>query len=90
MYFEIENSVSISDTVRWISQGPLPSVVKHRGYDINGFHFVTQDRDSTHVTQNNGVTLVAEAMHVASVKDENHITCNMTFYEVIDEIRAVD
>lgn len=29
-------------------------------------------------------------MHVASVKDKNHITCNMTFYKVINEIRVVD
>lgn len=33
---------------------------------------------------------LAEAMHVASVKDKNPITCNMTFYKVIDEIWVVD
>ena len=86
----IENGVAISDTLRWISQGPLPFFVKHSGYDINGFHFVTRDRDSTCVTQNSRVTLVAKAMHVASAKDKVLITCDMTFYGVIDQISVVD
>ena len=72
--------------MRWISQGPFPFVVKHTGYDINGFHFLTRDRDSTNVTQNSGVTLITEAMHAASVKNKNPITCEMTFYRVINEI----
>ena len=90
VYIEIENGVATSDTLRWISQGPLSFVVKHSGYDINGFHFVTRDRDSTRVIQNSDVTLVAEAMHVASGKDKNPITCDMAFYGVIDEIWVVD
>ena len=36
------------------------------------------------------MTLIAEAMHVASEKDKNLITCDMTFYGVIDEIWVVD
>ena len=41
----------ILDTSRWLLHVPLPFVTKHNGYDINGFHFVTQDRDLNQVTQ---------------------------------------
>ncbi|XP_038698507.1 uncharacterized protein LOC119996072 [Tripterygium wilfordii] len=80
----------LSDTLRWILQDPLPFVDKQPSYDINGFHFVTHDLESNRVTQNSGVTLVAKAMHVATSKDKNPITCDTTFYGVIDEIWVVD
>ena len=80
----------VSDTLRWLSQGPRPFVYKHSGYDINGFHFLTRERDSNRVTQNSGVTLVAEAMQVATAKDKNPITSDMMFYGVIEEIWDLD
>ena len=74
----IEKGNHVSDTLRWLSHGPLPFVTKHNGYDVNGFHFVTQDRDSNRVTQNSGV----------SVGDSK--ICDMTYYAVIDEIWVLD
>lgn len=75
--------------MRWILQGPFPFVVKHIGYHMNGLHFVTCNRDSTHITQDSKVTLVAEATHVDNTKDKNLITCDVTFYGVLDEIWIV-
>lgn len=52
VHIEIENGVVISDALHWMSQGPLPFVVKHTEDDTNGFHFVTRDPNSTRVNQN--------------------------------------
>ena len=68
----------MSDILHWLSQRPLPFVTKHNGYDINGFHFVRQDRDSSRVTQNNKVSVVAFEI------------CDITYYRVMDEICVLD
>ena len=46
----IENGHVVTQTIRWLSQGPRPYIFQHPGYDINGFHFVTRDRDLNRVT----------------------------------------
>lgn len=61
-------------------------MVKHTGYDINGFYYITWDWESNCVTQNSGIILVAEVIHATSAKDKNFVTCDMTLYGVIDEI----
>ena len=86
----IENSDVVTQTIRWLSQGPRPYVFQHPGYDINGFHFVTRDRDLNRVTQNSGVSLVAQTISVASSKDKNPVTSNITYYGVIREIWDLD
>ena len=60
----IENGHVVTQTIRWLSQGPRPYIFQHPGYDINGFHFVTRDRDLNRVTQNSGVSLVAQIILV--------------------------
>ncbi|ESR65013.1 hypothetical protein CICLE_v10010554mg [Citrus x clementina] len=42
----------LSYTLRYLAHRPLPFVIKHNGYDINGFYIVTRDQDSSRVTQN--------------------------------------
>ena len=86
----IKNSHDVTQTIRWLSQGPRPYVFQHPRYDINGFHFVTRDRDLNRVTQNNGVSLVAQTILVASSKYKNHVTSNITYYRVIREIWDLD
>ena len=70
----VEKGDHVLDTLRWLSHGPLPFVTKHNGYDINGFHFVTRDRESNRVTQNSGVGV-----------DDSEI-CDMTYLGAIDKI----
>ena len=59
---------------------PTPS------YNINGFHFVTRDRELNRVTQNSGASLIAQTISVASLKDKNLVTSNITYCGVIREI----
>ena len=82
----IENGHDISQKLYWLSQGPHPYIFQHPGYDINDFHFVTRDRDLNRVTQNSGVSLVAQTISVASSKDKNPVTSTITYYRVTTEI----
>ena len=86
----IKNGECVSQNLRWLSKGPNPYVVKRPGYHINGFFFVTRERDDKRVTQNSGVSLVATTMQLASAKDNRPVICDMTFYGVLDEIWDLD
>ncbi|XP_050160368.1 uncharacterized protein LOC126633878 [Malus sylvestris] len=76
----------ISETLRWIAHGPRDEVTKYSGYSVNGCNFHTKSRDDSQVTQNSGVSLVANTMQISSAKDKNPIIVDMTFYGVIQEI----
>lgn len=65
-------------------------MIKYSGYIINGSRYHTKDRDSSRVSQNSGVSLVATAMQVASYKDKNPVYAEMSFYGVITEIWHLD
>lgn len=86
----IDDDEHVSDTLRWLSQGPRPFVVKHPGYDINGYRFHTRERDEQRVHQNSGVSLIAATLQVASAKDKNPILGDMSYYGVINEIWDLD
>ena len=72
--------------MRWISNGPSPTVITYVSYFVNGIHYNTENRDSARNVQNSGVCLVAKAMQIASAKDKNPIVTNMSFYGVIQEM----
>ena len=40
--------------------------------------------------QNTGVTLVAQALHVSSAKDKNHVYTDMSYYRIVNNIQEVD
>ena len=65
-------------------------MVNFSGYAINGCHYQTKDRDAVRVSQNSGVTVVAKTLQVASMKDNNPIISDMSFYGVIKEIWLLD
>ncbi|XP_058202686.1 uncharacterized protein LOC131317134 [Rhododendron vialii] len=84
------NKKHISNTLKWIAQGPRFDVIKYSGYIINGYRFHTKDRDNSRVTQNSGVSLVARAMQVTNNKDKNPVFGELNFYGVITEIWQLD
>ncbi|XP_024046507.1 uncharacterized protein LOC112100875 [Citrus clementina] len=43
VYEMIDDDEDVSNILRWLSQGPRPFVVKHPGYDINGYRFHTRE-----------------------------------------------
>ncbi|XP_052297107.1 uncharacterized protein LOC127902292 [Citrus sinensis] len=86
VYEMIDDDEDVSNILRWLSQGPCPFVVKHPGYDINGYRFHTRERDKQRVHQNSGVSLIAATLQVASAKDKNPILGDMSYYGVINEI----
>ncbi|KAK9212492.1 hypothetical protein WN943_001874 [Citrus x changshan-huyou] len=90
VYEMIDDDEDVSNILRWLSQGPRPFVVKHPGYDINGYRFHTRERDEQRVHQNSGVSLIAATLQVASAKDKNPILGDMSYYGVINEIWDLD
>ena len=90
VYEIIDDDEHVSDTLRWLSQGPRPFVVKHPRYDINGYRFHTRERDEQRVHQNSGVSLIVATLQVASAKDKNSILGDMSYYGVINEIWDLD
>lgn len=77
---------TISDTLRWISHPPLPTVITYLSYVVNGINYNTEDRDNCRNVQNSGVCLTARTMQISSAKDKNPVVSNMSFYGVIQEI----
>ena len=62
----------------------------HSGYRINGRTFYTKDQDERSTMQNSGVSLVAQAMHISSAKDNNPIYADLSYYGVIERIWELD
>ena len=81
-----ETSNSVSEDVILLSNGPSQTVTKYTSYSINGYYFYTRERDEKHPVQNSGVSIEAEAMHIASAKDKNPVYGKMHYYVVIEDI----
>ncbi|KAL6194348.1 hypothetical protein ACLB2K_035432 [Fragaria x ananassa] len=73
----------VSKALRWMAGGPRDLVPTYSGYHVIGVDFSTKDQDNKRTVQNSGVHLVADAMQVASAKDNNPKTRDMDFYGVI-------
>ena len=54
-----ENSNSVSERIKWLSNGPRVDVFSYSSYLINGYTFYTKEHDEQSIMQNSGVTLVA-------------------------------
>ena len=79
-------SISVTERLISLAYGPNFNASFYAGYVINGCTFYTREKDNTSTMQNSGVTLVAEAMHFASAKDNRPIHAKMHYYGVIEEI----
>jgi hypothetical protein len=81
------NNVAITDKIRNLAAGPLFTVTRYEGMDINGYTFYTMTEDKKSVYQNSGV-------HVQVVVDDSHDddddTETDTYYGQIEEIWELD
>ncbi|KAL5563421.1 hypothetical protein UlMin_033168 [Ulmus minor] len=76
----------ITQTLRWLANEPRRDVIRYSGYGINGYTFHTREHDLRSTTQNSGVTVEGESLHVSSAKDKNPVYANMSYYGVIEDI----
>ncbi|KAL5551593.1 hypothetical protein UlMin_001769 [Ulmus minor] len=76
----------ITQTLRWLANEPRRDVIRYSGYGINGYTFHTWEHDLRSTTQNSGVTVEGESLHVSSAKDKNPVYANMSYYGVIEDI----
>ncbi|KAA0067725.1 uncharacterized protein E6C27_scaffold352G00380 [Cucumis melo var. makuwa] len=75
---------TISNTLRWISHGPSPSVITYFSYVMNGIRYNTEHRGGVRNVQNSSVCLVANTIQISSAKDKHPIVTNMSFYDPSD------
>lgn len=68
------------EQLRRLSRGPSSTVVKYKGYEINGFTFYTRAQDEKSTNQNSGVRIDA-------LNDEGQ---KITYYGIIEEIWEMD
>ncbi|XP_062013912.1 uncharacterized protein LOC133730309 [Rosa rugosa] len=85
-----EPGCDVPEIVRWLADQPSHEVPKFSGYRIGGVQYNTKLSDDLRSTQSSGVYLVAKTPQVASAKDKNLITEDMSFYGVITEIWELD
>ena len=86
----VNNGENICQDVRWLAKLPNFVVKKYGGYAINEYKFHTTAWDESKTTQGSGVSLVANAMQVASEKDPNPVYGAVTYYGRIKEIWELD
>ncbi|GJZ82334.1 transposon ty3-G gag-pol polyprotein [Tanacetum coccineum] len=82
----VNSEESVSETVRWISYGPLTTVVKYDAYNINGYTFRTKCHDGK-VYQNSGVSVEAIDRYISK---EVATTRQAFYYGVLQEIWVLD
>nr|GEW34163.1 hypothetical protein [Tanacetum cinerariifolium] len=77
---------SVSEPVRWISYGPLTTIVKYEAYNINGYTFCMKSNDGI-VYQNSRVSVEAVDLHISK---EVATTRKSFYYGVLQEICVLD
>jgi hypothetical protein len=81
------NNAVITDEIRNLAAGPLFTVTRYEGMDINGYTFYTMTQDKKSIYQNSGV-------RVRAVVDDSHDdyddTDSDTYYGQIEEIWELD
>jgi hypothetical protein len=81
------NNVVITDEIRNVAAGPLFTVTRNEGMDINRYTFYTMTQDKKSVYQNNGVCLWAVVDY--SHDDDDNMETG-TYYGQIEEIWELD
>jgi hypothetical protein len=81
------NNAVITDEIRNIAVGPLFTVTRYGGMDINGYTFYTMTQDNKSVYQNSGVCVRTV---VDYSRDDDDDTEKDTYYGQIEEIWELD
>ena len=75
---------TISQQIRWLAHEPKQNVLSC--YTISDYYYNTCDHDSNNTTQNSGVMVEAESLHMSTAKDKNLIYANILYYGIIEDI----
>jgi hypothetical protein len=78
------NNAVITDEIRNLAAGPLFTVTRYEGMDINGYTFYTMAQDKKSVYQNSGVRVRA-VVDDSNDDDDDDMETN-TYYGQIEEI----
>ena len=81
---------SVTERLRCLAYGLRLHVFSHSAYAINGYTFYTKEQDDKSTMPNSGVTVLAEAMHISSMKDLNPKYANLSYFRVIEHIWVFD
>ncbi|XP_059292742.1 uncharacterized protein LOC132046198 [Lycium ferocissimum] len=77
---------TISDDLKFLTQGPAQDAKRFSAYNINGFKFRTLSREQGSKTQNSGVFLVSDISCVASSADRYARQADLPYYGRLEDI----
>lgn len=83
---DIGGDHGITEELRALASGPTEMVKQYKGFIINGFRFHTKNLERKRKTQNSGVMLQAVTNSFSSVRDNNPIMGDVTYYGVLNNI----
>jgi hypothetical protein len=81
------NNAVITDEIKNLAAGPLFTVTRYEGMDVNGYTFYTMTQDKNSIYQNSGVRVRAV---VDDSNDDDDDTETDTYYGQIKEIWELD
>ncbi|KAH0749004.1 hypothetical protein KY290_028236 [Solanum tuberosum] len=77
---------TISDDMKFLTQGPAQDARRFNAYYINGFKFQTLSREQGSKTQNSGVFLISDTSCIASSVDRCAREADLPYYGKLEEI----
>ncbi|XP_038702466.1 uncharacterized protein LOC119999044 [Tripterygium wilfordii] len=80
----------ISKELRWLAKGPNIVAKQFDSYSINGFKFRTKGCEEFLKSQNSGVVVTAKTTSYASVRDQNPVAGDVTYYGRTKNIVELD
>ena len=87
---QMPNDDPISSDLKALARGPNLVGVRYEKFLINGFRFHVRDVERKRKTQNSGVTVNATTSSFASIRDENPILGEMSYYGILERIIELD
>ncbi|XP_068498546.1 uncharacterized protein [Phaseolus vulgaris] len=79
-------SSTVSNDLKYLSQGPTPHARRFSAFNVNGFKFRTESREHGLKTQNSGVYLTSSTSCVASMADQNIREADLAYYGKLEDI----
>nr|XP_016492749.1 PREDICTED: uncharacterized protein LOC107812214 [Nicotiana tabacum] len=77
---------TVSDALKFLADSPSPHARRFTSFNINGFKFLTLQRENGLKTQNNEVFFTSSTSCIASDADRNLRQADLPYYEKLEDI----
>lgn len=76
----------VTEDLLWLARGPSMTVNRYKKYIINGIRFRTLSSENNKTTQNSGVVVTAKTSSFSTVKDNNPLSGDVTYFGRLNDI----